>query len=79
MTIMDLRQIINECSCDIIFTINGKESGIVSEVHNYIPTFRAWCEDNIKEYNSVDTLMNDKFFDGKSLIQLANKTTFICL
>lgn len=56
---------------DVEFIYNGKRSGITSEVHNSIPTFYVWYGDEEKEYSDVDEVMSDKFFDGKSLAEIA--------
>lgn len=38
----ELRNIIKDSCNDVYFHINNIECGIISEVHNYIPTFEAW-------------------------------------
>lgn len=56
---------------DIEFIYNGKRSGVTSEVRDYIPTFTMWYGDKEKEYSDIDEVMSDKFFDGKSLAEIA--------
>ena len=65
-----LLKIISDCCNDILFTYNGKDSGITSTVANYQPTFQAWHGNDVKEYDNVDDVMNDKFYSGKSLVEL---------
>ena len=56
---------------DVEFIYNGKRSGVTSEVHDYIPTFTMWYGNKEKEYSDIDEVMSDKFFDGKSLAEIA--------
>lgn len=79
MNAKTLTNIIKECVNDIEFTYKGKPAGITSTVNNYKPTFQAWFGDNIKEYSKVEDVMNDKFYDGKSLLDLLDNTEFTIL
>lgn len=63
----ELRQILSECCNDISFSYKGLPSGVTSEIHNYVATYQAWHGDDVKEYDNVDEVMNDKFYSGKSL------------
>lgn len=72
----ELRQIILDCCNDVVFTFNNKESGITSDVKNYVPTFHAWHGKETKSYSDVDVLMNDEFFSGKSITDLIGKVKF---
>lgn len=56
---------------DVEFIYNGKRSGVTSEVHDYIPTFAMWYGEKEKIYSDIDEVMSDKFFDGKSLSEIA--------
>lgn len=73
MTIKYLKQVIAECHNDIVFEYNNKQSGITSTVENSIPTFQVWHGNDVKEYSNVDDLIIDKFYSGKSLIDLIDK------
>ena len=53
------------------FIYNGKQSGVTSEVRDYIPTFTMWYGEKEREYSEIDEVMGDKFFDGKSLEEIA--------
>lgn len=72
----ELRQEISYEYNDVSFYYNGKPSGISPEVHNSIPTFYVWYGDEEKEYSDVNKLMSDKFFDGKSLEEIADKVEY---
>lgn len=76
MNLNELRKIIADDYNDIEFLYNEKPCGISSEVFNYIPTFQMWYGNKIKEYKSVDDLILDNFFDGKSLLRIINKIKF---
>lgn len=69
----ELKQIIFDCCNDIVFSYNNMPSGVTSEVENSIPTFQAWHGEEIREYSSIDDVMNDPFYSGKSLNDLAEK------
>lgn len=74
MTKAELKDIIEGCCNDVIFTYLGKPSGITSEVENYIPTFQVWHgEEMIKDYHNIDDVMNDPFYSGKSLNELIDE------
>lgn len=73
MTKAELKKIIADCCNDVTFTYLGKPSGITAEVHNYIPTFQVWHGNEIKEYKTADEVMNDPFYSGKTLNELADE------
>ena len=76
MNQIELKNIIAACLDDVLFTHNGKRSGVTSEVKNSIPTFQAWHGSATKEYDNIDNLMEDKFFSGKSLVDLLGVVEF---
>ncbi|MBR2895476.1 MAG: hypothetical protein IKC03_07455 [Oscillospiraceae bacterium] len=51
-------------------------SGISVEVYDSIPTYQVWHGSEIKEYSDIDDLMTDKFFGGKSIIELVGSVDF---
>ena len=61
MSESELKDIIADCCNDVIFAYNGKKSGVSSEV---------------KPYNNVEDVMNDKFYSGKSIIDLIGVVEF---
>lgn len=76
MTKAELKQIIRECCNDVLFTYNEKESGITSEVKDYVPTFHVWHGSETKDYTSLDDLMSDKFFSNRSIDDLIDDVEF---
>ena len=77
MKVDELRAIIAGCCNDVLFVYNGVQSGITSEVKNYVPVFRAWYGEKTKEYSNIDILMSDSFFGGKSLAGLVGIVEFL--
>lgn len=68
-----LRQILSECCNDISFSYRGVKSGVTVEVRDYIPTYQAWYGDDTREYGNIDEVMDDKFYNGKSLNDLVKE------
>ena len=79
MSAAALKDIISGCCNDVIFTYNGKKSGITAEVRDSVPTFQVWHGSDMKEYKDVDALMRDRFFSGKSINDLAERIVFSIL
>lgn len=79
MTTNSIRNIIKSCLYDVVFIHNGKPSGITSTVSNGKPTFQSWFGDDTKEYSKVEDVLKDKFYDGKSLLDLLDNTEFTIL
>jgi len=71
-----LKRIIVECCNDVVFSYNGKPSGVTSEVYNSVPVFQVWHGSETKDYTDVDMLIKDKFFSGKSLMDLVGFVEF---
>lgn len=71
-----LLKIISDCCNDVLFTYKGKASGVTSTVNNYRKTFQVWHGNDVKEYDDVDDVMNDKFYSGKSLAELISVVDF---
>lgn len=67
----DLRDEIASKVADVSFNYNGKSAGIFPEVHDSIPTYVVCFGDEEKVYSDIDEVMSDKFFDGKSLAEIA--------
>lgn len=72
MTADELKKILSGCMDEIYFSYNGKAGGACAEVNNCRPTFMLWYGDNTKEFDSIDDVMVNEFFDGKSLSDLVN-------
>lgn len=71
MSADELRDEISEQWNDVEFIYNGKQSGISPECHDSVPVYYMWYGDKEKEYSDIDEVMADKFFDGKSLSEIA--------
>lgn len=71
-----IRDAIEKCSSDLVFTYNGLPSGVTSKVSRSIPTFQAWHGDDYKYYASVDEVMLDKFYSGRSLTEIADEIDY---
>lgn len=61
---------------DVSFIYNGKTSGIIPKFDRLPHKFFMWYGDKEKEYSNIDELMADKFFDGKSLEEIAEIVTY---
>lgn len=77
MTAKLMRDVIQDCCNDVMFTYKHKASGITSEVKDYAQIFHAWYGSETKDYNNVDELMADPFFDGKSINDLIGEIEFL--
>ena len=71
-----MKNIILACCNDVVFTYNGKKSGVTAEVSGSVPTFQVWHGSDIKDYDDIDALLSDKFFSGKSINDLAERINF---
>ena len=49
------------------FEYNGKKCGIEPETQNSNTTYTMWYGDAWKDYDNIDDLFSDLFFDGESL------------
>ena len=76
MTKDELIGIIQDCSNDVTFEYNGKRAGITSEVYEYKAVYQVWYGMDTKEYISIEKLMNDPFYGGKSLNELVDIVEF---
>ena len=64
----DLKKLILSLEQDIEFTYNGKFGSICPFSANEISVA---FDGNIKEYDNIDDVMQDKFFDGESLNEIS--------
>lgn len=76
MKIEDIKQVISGCCNDVVFEYNGLKSGVTSEVYNSVPVFQAWHGENTREYVTLEGLLNDQFFSGKSILELIHEVEF---
>lgn len=74
MTAVQIKNRINELCSVVTFDYNGKSCGIDPLSND---NFDMWYGDKAKTAVSIDDVMNDRFFDGKSLTEIADKITDI--
>ena len=70
MTREELVNIIQDNYPTLVFNFNNKKCGIDIEVDNSIPKFQSWFGEKIKFYDDINAMLDDDFFDGKSLSKL---------
>lgn len=58
---------------DLYFTINGKNCGMETEVVKGVFSFLSWCGQDTKQYADYGHMLNDKFYDGYSLADIAQR------
>ena len=73
MKISELRTALGINYSDLEFQYHGKPCGVTSTVHHSKPSFQAWCGDELREYHNVDAVMADRFYDGKTLVELLDE------
>ena len=66
----DIREALENCCEDVYFTYDGKESGVTATVKDSVPLYQSWHGSSVKYYCSIDAVMEDKFYSGKSIIDL---------
>ena len=74
MNVQKIKNQIKEIGSHFLFEYNGKSCGVDPFSEN---DFDIWYGDNLKSVQSIDEVMNDKFFDGKSLTEIANEIVAI--
>ena len=67
MKLDDLKQCLTDCCNDISFPVDGLPSGVWPEVADYIPTYHVWYGDEMRDFATVDEVLNTPFFGGKAL------------
>lgn len=66
----DIREALDNCCEDVYFTYNGKMSGVTATINDSVPLYQAWHGEEVKYYPTVDAVMEDKFYGGKSILDL---------
>ena len=72
MTISKAKDYISKLTGHIAFDYNGYSCGIDPLA---LDSFDMWCGDNEISVDSIDAVMNTKFFDGKPLIDIWEDVT----
>lgn len=74
MTANDIKNIILEFTNDVVFYY-GDENACINPWSE--SKFEVGFRDKMKTYDNIDALMNDPFFDGKSLNEIAGEIELI--
>lgn len=70
MTVKELKHCIVNNANDLYFMYNGKNCGIEQTVRESVAIYEIWCGKETKQHQSLNELLSDKFFDGKSISEL---------
>lgn len=49
------------------FEYNGKQCGVEPQTQDSETTYTMWYDEVLKDYDNIDDLLSDEFFDGESL------------
>lgn len=71
-----LRYGLAEGLSDLEFEYNGVQSVVELEIHDGKRTFQAWNGEEDKCYDDVEEVLSDKFYNGRSIKDIANETDF---
>lgn len=74
MTADKIKTRINEIASHFTFEYKGKNAGVDPFSKD---DFDMWFGDELINVKSIDEVMNDKFFDGKSLTEIADEIEII--
>lgn len=74
MTAEKIKNRISEIASHFTFDYHNKSCGVDPFSEN---DFDMWCGDKLASAASIDDVMNKKFFDGKSLNEIADKINII--
>lgn len=75
MTIDKLKDAVIGCGNSLYFTYHGEAAGIEPTVKNSVFSYEMWHGTKYRSANDFDEMVNDKFFDGKSLLDIMNQVT----
>lgn len=73
MSIDELRTNMLSYGNDICFVYKGSNCGVESEFNLGVPKFEVWCGSATKIYSDFSDMIEDKFFCGKSVLDLVNE------
>ena len=71
MNANELKEFIASGSTTVVFMYNGKHACI--DMNGTVNDFDAGFGDEVRRYHSIDDVMNDKLYDGKSLNEIAEE------
>jgi hypothetical protein len=67
MTINEFLENLTEEYGTAEFEYKGKKCGIEPKTQDSITTYTMWYGKNWNDYDDIDILLSDRFFDGRSL------------
>lgn len=67
MTLEEFVAILSDEYATAEFEYNGKRCGIEPETSDSNTTYAMWYGEVCKDYDNIDDLLSDGFFDGESL------------
>lgn len=70
MTIGKLTQLVVDEANDFYFSYKNVRAGIENTITNGRIIYNVWWRNKEKQYLSFDDVVNDKFYDGKSIMEL---------
>ena len=65
--INEIRETLLQCFNDLYFNYNGKKCGVSPKVYNSTLSYQVWYGDSIKTFSNITDVLNNPFYDGKSL------------
>ncbi len=72
MTIRYLKDAVKEGN-DFYFHYKGENAGVESAVKDSVVKYEAWYGEEIRQYDDFDDVLNDRFYCGKSILELLAK------
>lgn len=70
MTIGKLKQLVVDEANDFYFSYKNMRAGIENTFTNGRIIYNVWWGDKEKQYSSFYDVVTDKFYDGKSIMEL---------
>ena len=70
MTIGKLKQLVVDEANDVYFSYKNVRAGIENTITNGRIIYNVWWGDKEKQYSSFYDVVTDKFYDGKSIMEL---------
>ena len=70
MTMGKLKQLVVDEANDFYFSHKNVRAGIENTITNGRIIYDVWWGNKEKQYLSFDDVVNDKFYDGKSIMEL---------
>lgn len=65
-----MKQLVADEANDFYFSYKNVRAGIENTITNGRIIYNVWWGDKEKQYSSFDDVVTDKFYDGKSIMEL---------